>query len=348
MNSSNSDSAYRKSIPMQVIEGTYQWYAEQGVDTVQGLNNRIADGSFPELVKATDERYEWFTESAAAAIVNHAKPIRLVIIAGPSSSGKTTTTIKVAKRLKEKNLKLVPMNLDNYFFDLEMHPKDEYGDYDFETPQALDLPLINRHLAELLEGKKIQMPLYNFKTGLREKETIPLKIREDEIILIDSLHGLYEPMTKSIPSDLKFKLYIETLSQLKDINGEWTRWTDIRLLRRMIRDSWHRSYAPVNTIGHWHYVRKSEMKHIVPFITETDFVVNGALAYELPIHKKYLFHFLEEATEVFKDDPGKRDAYLRAKRVHALLDTITVVENDSCVPSTSLLREFIGGSSYKY
>ncbi len=348
MNTPNHNTGYKKNIPMQVIDGTYQWYVEHGVDTVQGLNRRIADGTFPDLVKEADERYEWYIKMASQAILDSKEPIRLVIIAGPSSSGKTTTTTKIAERLRENKLKLIPMVLDNYFFDLEMHPKDEYGDYDFETPQALDLPLINKHLGDLLAGKEIPMPIYDFKTGLRQKETVPLRIEKDEIILIDSLHGLYAPMTASVPAENKFRLYIETLSQLKDIKGDWTRWTDIRLLRRMVRDSWHRSYSPVATIGHWHYVRKSEMRHIVPFITETDFVVNGALPYELPIHKKYSFHSLKEAIEKFKDDPGKRDAYLRALRVHDLLDTITVVEDDSCVPGKSLLREFIGGSDYEY
>lgn len=349
MDTQNTDTGYRKNnIPMQVIDGTCRWYIEQGVGTVQGLNQRIADGTFPDLVKAAEERYHWYTDMAAQAILDSEKPIRLVIVAGPSSSGKTTTTNKIAERLRQRKLKLVPMVLDNYFFDLEMHPKDEYGDYDFETPQALDLPLINKHLGELLAGREIQMPIYNFKTGLREEKTIPLQIGKDEIILIDSLHGLYAPMTESVPAENKFRLYIETLSQLKDISGEWTRWTDIRLLRRMVRDNWHRSYSPVDTIGHWHYVRKSEMRHIVPFITETDFVVNGALAYELPIHKKYSFSFLKEALEKFAKDPGKRDAFLRAQRVYKLLETITTLEDDSCVPTNSLLREFIGGSDFKY
>ena len=324
---------------MQVIADTLRWSVEQGVDTVRGLNRRVADGTFPDLVKASDQRYESFIDAGAAAIVNHDKPIRLVIIAGPSSSGKTTTTTKISERLKKKDLSLVPMNLDNYFFDLEMHPKDEYGDYDFETPFALDMPLINKHLADLLEGKTIRRPTYNFKTGLREKETTPLKVGKNQILLIDSLHGLFGPMTESVPHSLKFRIYIETLSQMKDVNGEWTRWTDIRLLRRMIRDSWHRSYDPVRTIGHWHYVRRSEMKHIVPFITETDFVINGAFSYELPIHKKYLFKYLKEAMEVYRGDPGKKDAFTRAQRVYQLLDTITVVEDDSCVPPTSPLRE---------
>ncbi len=348
MITSDIEADYKKNIPMQVIEDTLKWNIAQKVDTVAGLNQRIADGSFPDLVKAADARYEAFIDAAAGAIINSDHPVRLVIIAGPSSSGKTTATIKTSERLRKKNLKLVPMVLDNYFFDLHMHPKDEYGDYDFETPQALDIPLINKHLSDLLKGKEIQMPIYSFKTGIREKETVPLRIKENEIILIDSLHGLYEPMTASIPHEVKFRIYIETLSQLKDAKGEWTRWTDIRLLRRMIRDSWHRSYDPVRTIGHWHYVRRSEMKHIVPFITETDFVINGALSYELPIHKKYLFQFLAQAMNEYRNDPGKKDAYARAERVHDLLETITTVEDDSCVPPTSPLREFIGGSSYKY
>ncbi len=348
MNTHNSDNGIKKNIPMQVINGTQRWYTEHGVDTVQGLNNRIADGTFPELVKEANERYEWYTELAAQTIMDHDDPIRLVIVAGPSSSGKTTTTNKIAERLRAKNLKLIPMVLDNYFFNLEVHPKDKYGDYDFETPQALDLPLINKHLGDLLAGKEIQMPIYDFKSGLRQEETVPLHLKDNEIILIDSLHGLFGPMTESVPRENKFKLYIETLSQMRDIDGEWTRWTDIRLLRRMIRDSWHRSYSPVDTIGHWHYVRKSEMQHIVPFITETDFVVNGALAYELPIHKKYSFHWLKEAMDKFESDPGKRDAFLRAERVYRLLDGITVVEDDSCVPKKALLREFIGGSDYNY
>ena len=346
MNNNKNDE--HRNIPMEVIDDTLRWNIEQGVDTVQGLNKRIADGSFPDLIKASNQRYEDFTESAARAIINSPKPIRVVIVAGPSSSGKTTTTIKIAERLRDKNLKLVPLVLDNYFFNLEMHPKDEYGDYDFETPQALDLPLINKHLADLLQGKKIQMPIYNFKTGLREAETVPLQISEDEIILIDSLHGLYEPMTTSVPAEAKFRLYIETLTQLKDINGFWTKWTDLRLLRRMIRDSWHRSYAPVRTIGHWHYVRRSEMRHIVPFITETDFVVNGALAYEYPVYKKFLFSSLQEAMDEFREDPKKADAFERARRVHSLLDTITVWEDMEALPKKGLIREFIGGSSYKY
>jgi uridine kinase len=338
----------RRNIPQMVIQNVLEWNIAHGVDTIDGLNKRISDGSFPQLVRDGDKAYEQNIANAAEAILKRRDKIRIVIIAGPSSSGKTTTTIKLDEHLKKEGLSIIPINIDNYFFDLEMHPKDEFGDYDFEVPEALDLDLINRHLAELIDGKTIQVPRYNFKTGVREKETDPFKLESHQLLLIDSLHGLYHKMTNSVPDEAKFQLYIETLSQLKDTEGNWTRWTDIRLLRRMVRDNWHRSYDPVRTIGHWHYVRKSEMKHIIPFITEVDFVVNGALPYELPVHKKYMYEFLPKAIEEYKNNPKREDAYIRAKRVKDMLDQITTVEDDSCIPGTSLLREFIGGSTYKY
>ena len=338
----------KKNIPKEVIKRALAWNRAHGVDTIAGLNKRVKDGTFPELVREGDAAYEESVTRAAEQIITRRDKVRIAIIAGPSSSGKTTTTIKLNERLEKEGIRIVPINLDNYFFDLERHPKDEFGDYDFEVPQALDLKMINEHLASLIEGETIQMPRYNFKTGLREKETDPLKLEPNEILLIDSLHGLYREMTYSVPDDLKFRLYIETLSQLRDKEGNWTRWTDIRLLRRMVRDSWHRSYDPVRTIGHWHYVRKSEMKHIVPFITSVDFVLNGALPYELPIHKRYMFSYVAEAVKVYKGDPRREDAYIRARRVHKMLNAIEVMEDDSCVPRNSLLREFIGGSIYNY
>jgi uridine kinase len=338
----------KKHIPRMVIQNVLDWNIAHGVDTVAGLNTRIKNGAFPDLVREGDAEYERNVARAAEEIILHRERVRIVIIAGPSSSGKTTTTIKLNENLKKAGLSIIPINIDNYFFDLEMHPKDEFGDYDFEVPEALDLALINRHLAELIGGATVQVPRYNFKTGLREKQTDPLTLRRNQILLIDSLHGLYEKMTASVPRDMKFRLYIETLSQLKDNEGTWVRWTDHRLLRRMVRDSWHRSYDPVRTIGHWHYVRKSEMRHIVPFITSVDFVLNGALPFELPVHKKYMFPYFAKAIDVYKRDPRRADAFIRATRVQNLLSQIEVVEDDSCVPGTSLLREFIGGSTYKY
>jgi uridine kinase len=155
-------------------------------------------------------------------------------------------------------------------------------------------------------------------------------------------------MTSSIPASKKFRLYIETLGQLRDEEGNFMRWADNRMLRRMIRDSWHRNLKPLETLTHWHYVRRSELKNIIPFIGSVDYVVNSALPYEIPIHKAKLGHFFPEALKKFRDEPKRQDAYIRAKRVHALLNQVTEVTNDHCVPSRSLLREFIGGSEYKY
>jgi len=154
-------------------------------------------------------------------------------------------------------------------------------------------------------------------------------------------------MTKSIPHDYKFKFYIEAISLIRDNDGTFVEWTDLRMLRRMIRDSWHRAYNPMRTVGHWHYVRRSEKQHIVPFINKVDYVFNGALPYEFPIHKKYLFKEFPEIIKTYENDPKKIDAYMRAKRVYNFLNQIDELD-DSLVPKNSLLREFIGGSDYKY
>ncbi|MCK4647997.1 response regulator SirA, partial [bacterium] len=162
-----------------------------------------------------------------------------------------------------------------------------------------------------------------------------------------SLHGLYPEMTSKIPLKMKFKFYIEALCQLRDKKGEFVRWADLRMLRRMVRDSWHRSYNPERTVGHWHYVRRSEKRHIVPFTHKVDYVFNGSLPYELPIYKKYLSKHFPPMVKKYEKDPKKIDAYIRAKRVYNLLNQLDVAD-DKCIPSSSLLREFIGGSSYKY
>ena len=169
-----------------------------------------------------------------------------------------------------------------------------------------------------------------------------------QILLIDSLHGLYDDMTRAIPAAKKFRLYIETLGQLRNEAGEFMRWADNRLLRRMLRDSWHRNLQPLETLAHWHYVRRSELRHIIPFIGNVDYVVNSALPYELPIFKARLFKFFPDAIQKFRDDAKRQDAFIRAKRVHEFLEPLIAVTDDSCIPRKALLREFIGGSEYTY
>jgi uridine kinase len=276
------------------------------------------------------------------------KYARLILIAGPSSSGKPTTTIKLGQGLKHLGLKLVTLNVDNYFFDLEIHPKDEFGDFDFETPQALDLELINKHLEKLIHGEEILIPYYDFKIGKRYENQTRMKMQANEIILIDSLHGLYPAMTSSIPDEQKFKLYLEPLMQLKDSQGRYIRWTDIRLMRRMLRDAAHRAYDPRKTLLHWHYVRSSEMRNIIPYINSADFIINSAMPYELGIYREKLFNQFSQWILDYKNDPLREDAFKRAERVFNVLKEITPIRETSIIPTNSVIREFIGGSTYKY
>ena len=333
-------------LPYKAMYPALDWAVEHDCHTISRLNHIIRDGRMPWLIEKTDERYESILDGAAQAILERRDDLRFIIVAGPSSSGKTTTTHKIMHRLEASGVHVIPMSLDNYFFDLELHPQDEFGDHDFETPEAMDLPLINEHLAELDRGRGIEMPVYDFKTGKRTERTTHFEPEPGTLILLDTLHGLYGGLTESVPDEHKFRLYIETISQLKDITGRYTRWTDIRLLRRMIRDANFRAYSPEKTLLHWHYVRRSELKHIIPYQSSADFHVNGALAYELPFLKLHLMPYFEPFLAEWRGNEKRLDGYIRARRIHDLLASIEDVDDDSMVPDTSLLREFIGGGAY--
>jgi uridine kinase len=343
---------YRESsnIPWRKIYEVLRWSVDHELHTVQRLNARIAAGEFPHIVQESERAYEEDIDTAAQLISDRRDKIKLVIIAGPSSSGKTTTTIKLGQRLAKSGLSLVTLNVDNYFFDLELHPKDEFGDYDFETPQALDLALINEHLVRLIAGQEVRMPFYDFKTGKRRDQATPMRIGPNDIILIDSLHGLFPPMTQDVEDEQKFELYIETLLQMKGPSGRMVRWTDLRLMRRMVRDASYRAYDPRRTLEHWHYVRSSEMRNIIPYANTTDYIINGALSYELPVMKRRLMANFNRWAQDYADDPLRVDAYTRAQRVYQLLEAVASIEeeDEKAIPLTSHLREFIGGSSYDY
>jgi uridine kinase len=329
-------------IPWRKIWGVLDWAVEHEVNTVAKLNQRVQSGKFAEVVKESEEAYEGDIQTVTGLIEERKEQVRLVTIAGPSSSGKTTTTQKIAHNLGKQGLRFVEMNLDNYYYDLELHPKDEFGDYDFETPQALDIELINQHLHQLLAGKEVLIPYYDFKTGKNYPDRTPMKLAEGDIILIDSLYGLYPPLTDGV-ADNKINLYIEPLMQVKDETGRYVRWTDIRLMRRMLRDAAHRAYDYEKTLTHWHYVRSAEMKNIIPYSGTADFVINSAMPYELPLYKSKLFDGFVEWVERYQDDPLRQDAFMRATRVHQLLETVVPESDDSVVPQNSVIREFIGG-----
>jgi uridine kinase len=337
-----------ENIPWAKLWHILDWAVDHRVNTVSALNDRIAEDEFPYLVHESEAAYEDDVATAADLIVARREKLKLVIISGPSSSGKTTTTIKLEQRLERLGLRFVTLNVDNYFFDLEFHPKDEFGDYDFETPQALDLDLINEHLGRLVEGETVLIPYYDFKESKRHLDHTELAVGEGEILLVDSLHGLYPQMTESVPDELKFKLYLEPLLQMKNVEGKYVRWTDLRLMRRMLRDAVHRAYDPQMTLEHWHYVRSSELRNIIPHIQTADYIINSGMPYELSIYRPRLLPHFATWAKQYEGDPLREDAHMRALRVFQLLDSVAPVEDDSPVPADSVLREFIGGSILHY
>jgi len=332
----------KENVPWAKMWSVLNWAVDHGLNTVEGLNKRIKNGEMPDIVMESETEYSQDIAVVENSVLKNRADIRLVIFAGPSSSGKTTTTRKIALRLAEKGLTFLELNLDNYYFDLELHPKDEFGDYDFETPQALDIELINRHIQELLDGQEIQMPFYDFKTGRRGQITTPTRLAKNAVILIDSLYGLYPALTEGVKL-ASYKVYIEPLMQMKMINGEYIRWTDIRLMRRMLRDAATRAADYGQTLTHWHYVRSGELRNIVPYVSSADYIINSGMPYELSIYQPKLAGYFETWSREYKDDPLRQDAYTRAARVSALLNSILPTPDDGIVPGDSVLREFIGG-----
>lgn len=332
-------------IPWKKVWRSLDWAVEHDLNTIDGINSRIRRGQFPQIVHEAETFYETQLDTAAELIKERAEELRMVMVSGPSSSGKTTTTFKLEQRLNKMGMKFVALVVDNYFFDLEMHPKDEFGDYDFETPQALDLDLINDHLKRLAAGEEVLIPYYDFKQGKRFDSRTPLQLHDNEVLLIDSLHGLYPEFSREIPAAQKFKLYLEPLLQMKMPDGQYIRWTDLRLIRRMLRDSVHRAYNPEQTLLHWHYVRSSEKRTILPYSNTADYIVNTSMPFEVPIYRPKLLQLFKEWEKKYQGDPLREDAYVRAARVYKMLDAIEPMEDDSAIPGDSVLREFIGGST---
>lgn len=340
--------SYEDNIPWEKIWRTLVWAHKHQIDSIDNLNRRIKNGEMSNLIKESEQFYHKQIEFASNLILDKSDEIKMVMVSGPSSSGKTTTTIKLEEILRKQGFKFVPLNVDNYFFDLEMHPKDEFGDYDFETPQALDLELINKHIEQLLQGREVKIPYYDFSKGKRTLNKTPLHLKKNEILIIDSLHGLNPHFAADSSEESKFKLYLEPLLQMRDKQGKFIRWTDIRMMRRMLRDAKFRAYKPQQTLEHWHYVRASEMRHIIPNCMNADFIINSAMPYELSYYKAYLMEDFKKWTQKYKNDPLREDAFMRANRVYSFLKDIKECKNESLIPKNSVIREFLGGSELEY
>jgi uridine kinase len=245
------------------------------------------------------------------------------------------------------------LNLDDYFWPLVEHPTDWINDRNYETPEALDIQLLNTHLRDLLAGKTIEKPVYSFKEG-RRAGTKPVKLERDQILLLDCLHGLYPPITEGIEAAAQFRLYIETQNVLHTADGRPTQFTDVRLIRRMLRDAKHRNHHPLRTILHWHYVRAGELFSIIPLRGTADHAVNGGLPFDLPALKPFFIGAdgLLPKPGDFADYAGFLDARIRYERVKSLLEsvegfTMAQVDAHDLIPGDAVVREFIGGSTIK-
>jgi uridine kinase len=264
--------------------------------------------------------------------------------------------VKLTQRLEKQGLRFLMLNLDDYFWSLVEHPTDWINDRNFETPEALDIQLLNQHLKMLLDGSTIEKPSYSFKEG-RRTAFKPVKLEPDQILLLDCLHGLYPPMTEGIDPRAQFKLYIEAMNVMYEGDGtgnRLTKFTDVRLIRRMLRDVQHRNYNPITTILHWHYVRSGELFSIIPLMGLADHVVNGGFPFDLPALKPFFMDqggYLPKPGD-FASYAGFLDARIRFERVKTLLESVEgltkeqVVAHD-LIPGDAVIREFVGGSTIK-
>ena len=312
-----------------------EWGRRMDLETVGALNDRIAKGDMSHLILIQEALQEKKIAEIAAQIAAR-KNARFVMIAGPSSSGKTTFSHRLSVQLEAIGLKPHPIAVDNYFVNRVDSPRDEHGYYHYEFLDCLDVELFNRDMTGLLEGKRVELPYYNFKKGVREYKGNFLQLGEGDILVIEGIHCLNDRLSYTLPADSKFKIYISALTQLNIDEHNRIPTTDGRLLRRMVRDARTRGSSARETIRMWPSVRRGEEENIFPFQEEADAMFNSALVYELAVLKQY-------AQPLLFAIPRDSEEWLEAKRLLKFLDYFIGVSSED-IPKNSILREFIGGS----
>lgn len=324
----------------QIFMETERWLNILGVGEVGSLNDKVKNKEFRDLVMVSEALHEKKI-AQIADMINERKETKVVLIAGPSSSGKTTFANRLSVQLRVNGHVPIPISLDDYFVDREHTPKDENGEYDFESVYSLDLELFNSNLSGLLKGEEVEIPSFNFKKGEREWVGHKLTLPSNGILLIEGIHGLNPILTSSILDKQKFKIYISALTQLNLDNHNRIATTDIRRVRRIVRDYLSRGYGAEETLKMWPSIRRGEERNIFVFQEEADVMFNSTLVYELCVLKRYA---LEELDKISPDS----SVYLEASRLKSFLGFFKKIDKDY-VPMNSILREFIGGSVfYKY
>ena len=328
---------------LEVFKEHRRWNQILGVGTVGDFNVACNEGYATDLINVSEALQEKKISNIADEIYHRGKNgqrVKLVLISGPSSSGKTTFSKRLSIQLMANGLKPYPISLDNYFVDREKTPKDEKGDYDYESLYALDLEFFNKQLQDLLHGKEVELPRFNFTTGRREFKGDKLKIDDNMILILEGIHALNPELTPHIPTENKYKIYVSALTTILLDNHNYITTTDNRLLRRIIRDYKYRGYSAEETIRRWPSVRAGEEKWIFPYQENADAMFNSALLFELAIMKDY-------AIPILRNVPNNKPEYSEAYRLRKFLEYFASVQ-DKELPPTSLLREFLGGSSFRY
>lgn len=316
-----------------------KWCKFLDIYDVYSLNEKIKNSQITDLIRVAEAKHEWDINNIANEIAKDPSRAKLIILAGPSSAGKTTSSKRLRTSLMVKGLVPVTVELDNYFLDRSKTPKKENGEYDFESIETIDLELFNDHLLKLMEYKEVEMPRFNFLTGKRELGN-RIKINPGNLIIIEGIHGLNEKLTKYIPKENKYKIYINALTQLNIDSYNRIPTTDIRLIRRLVRDSRTRGHDPEGTLKMWASVREGEDRNIFPYSEEADYIFNSALFYELAVLKKYAIPLLKEISPESKYYPD-------ANRIINFLNLFLSIEDERPILANSILREFIGGSTYE-
>lgn len=315
-----------------------EWSEKLGIENVSSLNNKVAKGNVDDIVLLSENIQNNSLFKIAETIYNN-KKLKLILLAGPSSSGKTTTSKKLELFLKGFGLNPIAISIDNYFVDRDKTPRLPDGSYDFESLNSINVELFNKNLKDLLDGKEVTLPVYNFITGKSELSDESIKLGEKEILIVEGLHALNEELTYSIDRKNKYKIYLCPLTVLSLDNHNRIRTTDNRLLRRIVRDNRTRGYSASDTLSTWSKVREGEEKYVFPFQDEADVIFNTSLIYELGVLKTYAEPLLYSVEE---NDP----MYKEAVRLLNLLKNILPISNDY-IPVDSIVREFIGGGYFK-
>lgn len=324
----------------QVFYETEKWLDIIGTSEVGSLNEKVISGGLRDIIMVSEALHEKKIAYIADSIAKN-KELKIVLIAGPSSSGKTTFANRLGIQLRVNGLIPTSISLDDYFVDRDETPKDENGDYDFESIYAIDLKLFNEHLISLLNGEEVEIPSFNFRMGQREWVGNKLKLPKNGVLVIEGIHGLNPILTSSIEDKNKFKIYISALTQLNLDNHNRITTTDVRKIRRIVRDYLSRGYGGETTLKMWPSIRRGERKNIFVYQEEADVMFNSTIVYELSVLKPFAIKELEKVSE-------DSAVHYEAKRLIAFLSFFEEIPMES-VPENSILREFIGGSCfYKY